>query len=119
MVGWSHRLVSPRPRTPLPEEPLPDPSALHRRMFVFVGNRSWFSGIQPTARIVVLTPEEWKNTGARQEGVSPVFIHSFLLSKDRTRGVLRWSASSESGTTRLEVSASGEWTAVDISRVII
>jgi hypothetical protein len=118
MVGWSHRLILPLRRAPPPEEPLPDPSVLLRRMFVFVGNRSWFSGIEPTARLVVLTPEEWKSAGSRQEGVLPVFIHSFLLSKDRTRGVLRWSANSEWGTARLEVSANGEWTAVDIARAI-
>ncbi|MGH9317008.1 MAG: hypothetical protein ACRD1P_07875 [Thermoanaerobaculia bacterium] len=119
LVGWSARPAarSRRPGQQTVDTP-PVPDVALRRVFLFVGARSLFAGLRPSARILVLTAEEAKLLGEKLGDLPPCHgIHMLLMSKDGTRAFVSWSADNQSGSFRV-VYRGGAWIAEELSYIV-
>ena len=76
-----------------------------------IADRGLFSALQPTGRVVVLTPEE---AGAALQKFGPFFpqqLELFVFDRSGRRAYVIWNASWQGGQTLLEEQPDGTWKA--------
>jgi hypothetical protein len=87
------------------------------RTFLFVGDRRDFDSRSTSARVLVLTPAEWKKVRERTGMPRSWTLTAFLLDRTKTRGVVRWSGASEWGALRLAKTDDG-WRVESVAHVM-
>ena len=118
-VQWRRRTEIGQRRPP-PPEALATRSWIENsvpRTFFFVTDRRHFDARSPSARAMVLTPEEWKRVREKSGIPRAWTVTAFLLDRTKTRGVVRWSGASEWGALRLEKTEDG-WRVESVSHLI-
>ncbi|HYK42634.1 MAG TPA: hypothetical protein VE007_09600 [Thermoanaerobaculia bacterium] len=84
------------PREPDPDAPLPSADVLYGRTCLVVGDPSFFAGLSPSVRVIVVPESQAKRGSTSPPGAFR--IHWVLMNPEGTKALIDWSAGWEWGT---------------------
>ncbi|MDQ6892999.1 MAG: thrombospondin type 3 repeat-containing protein [Acidobacteriota bacterium] len=119
-MGWNSAsrvnawgIVGRRRREPEPDDPLPAPDVLYRRVHVVVGDPALFSPLAPSVRLIVV-PESEAKRGEPPFLPGAFRINWVLMNPEGTKAFVDWSAGWQWGT--FEVEKKGDRWAATLTR---